>query len=117
MTAAIADRVRALMADDPNTGEIRMFGGICFTLNGNMLCGTMKDGDAMFRVGPEQEADALERPGARRMDFTGRPLKGFVIVAAEELASDAAISEWIATATRFVGALPPKPKKQIRRPQ
>ena len=111
MTTVLAERVRALIADDPNTGEIRMFGGICFTLNGNMLCGTMKGGDAMFRVGPEQEADALSRPGARPMDFTGRPMKGFVIVSQTGLADDRSISEWIAVATRFVGALPPKAKK------
>ncbi len=111
MTTVLAERVRALIADDPNTGEIRMFGGICFTLNGHMLCGTMKGGDAMFRVGSAQEADALSRPGARPMDFTGRPMRGFVIVSQAGLADDRMIGEWIAIATRFVGALPPKSKK------
>lgn len=106
----IADRIRSVLAGDPNTGEIRMFGGLCFTLNGNMLVGTMKDGGLMARVGEEREAEALKRPGAARMNFTGREMKGFVIVDPAHL-DDQALSGWIALATAYVGALPPKAAK------
>ena len=51
MTNELADRIRGVLSDDPNVAEIRMFGGICFTLNGNMLVGTMKDGNLLARVG------------------------------------------------------------------
>ena len=44
MTDDLPDRIRSEIGDDPNVGEIRMFGGICFTLSGNMLVGTMKGG-------------------------------------------------------------------------
>lgn len=88
-----------------------MFGGICFTLNGNMMVGTMKDGELLARVGEEQEAEALIRPGARRMNFTGREMKGFIMVAADEL-DDAALRDWISMASAYVGALPPKAKKK-----
>ncbi|MEJ6783202.1 TfoX/Sxy family protein [Aminobacter sp. Piv2-1] len=103
----LAERIRQAIGEDPNIGEIRMFGGICFTLNGNMMVGTMKDGTLLARVGEGQEAEALSKPGATRMNFTGREMKGFIIVAADEL-SDDALKRWIAMASRFVGAMPAK---------
>lgn len=83
-----------------------MFGGHCWMLRGNMLCATSKE-RYMFRVGGDQEALALSRPGARPMDITGRPMKGFVWVESDSV-GDADLSDWIALAERYVGALPPK---------
>lgn len=103
----LAEQIRAFIGDDPNVGEIRMFGGTCFTLNGNMMVGTMKDGSLLVRVGEDQEAAALALPGATRMNFTGREMKGFIMVAPDEL-SEGAIAGWIAMASRFVGPMPPK---------
>lgn len=57
--------------------EKRMFGGLCFLLNGNMLCGVHKDG-GMARVGKDNEADALEIDGVDPLSFTGRPMGGMV---------------------------------------
>ena len=107
MADDLAERIRQAIGEAPNVGEIRMFGGTCFTLNGNMMVGTLKDGSLLARVGDEQEPDALARPGARRMDFTGREMKGFIIVPGEEL-DDGALAGWIAMASRFVGPMPPK---------
>jgi TfoX/Sxy family transcriptional regulator of competence genes len=106
----LADRIREMIGGHPHGGEIRMFGGICFTLNGNMMIGTMKGGELLARVGDEQEAAALAKPGARRMNFTGREMKGFIMVAAEAL-DDAALREWISMASAYVGAMPPKAQK------
>ena len=78
MADDLAERIRLVIGDDPNVGEIRMSGGICFTLNGNMLVGTMKGGDLLARIGNEQEAAALALPGAARMNFTGREMKGYI---------------------------------------
>ena len=114
MANDLADRIRAELGDDPNSGEIRMFGGICFTLNGNMLVGTMKDGSLMARVGEDREPEALARPGASRMNFTGREMKGFVIVSAGNLDDDK-LRGWIALASTYVGALPPKIAKKKSR--
>lgn len=75
MVDDLADHIRAVIGDDPNVGEIRMFGGTCFTLNSNMMVGTMKDGGLLVRVGEDQEAAALALPGASRMNFTGREMK------------------------------------------
>lgn len=104
----MADRVRHILIDDLNISEKKMFGGVCFMLNGNMLCGPVKNGDMMFRVGKEQEEEALKRDGAREMDFTGRPMKGFVFVSNESLEEDKRIYEWLVLATNFVGKLPAK---------
>jgi len=61
----------------------------------------------MFRVGAELESDALARPGARPMDITGKPMRGFVWVDAAA-AKGRQLSRWIELAERFVAALPPK---------
>ncbi len=110
MTNELAKRIRSILEGDPNVGEIRMFGGVCFTLNGNMLVGSMNRGDLLVRVGREREAEALARPGAARMDFTNRQMRGFVVVANEAVAEDDALTRWIALATDYVGPLPEKVK-------
>jgi len=104
------DRIRALLGDHPDLAEIRMMGGLCFTLAGNMVVGTMKDGDLLVRVGEAQHAEALGKPGAGPMTFTGRAMKGFVLVDAATL-DDAALRDWVSLAAAFVGTLPPKEKK------
>jgi hypothetical protein len=104
----LAERIRQIIGDDPNVTEKKMFGGIAFMLNGNMLVGPHKDGTLMARVGPENYEDALARPGASEMNFTGKSMKGFIHVHPDKIADDEALATWIALATQFVGALPPK---------
>ena len=102
----LADRMRGALQSRPGVVEKKMFGGYCWMLHGNMLCG-VEVGRFMFRVGVAQEADALARPGARPMDITGKPMKGFVWVDATATAG-AALDTWIDLAERYVGSLPPK---------
>lgn len=102
----LAERMRTALRSRSGVVEKRMFGGYCWMLHGNMLCG-VEVGRFMFRVGKEQEQQALSRPGARPMDITGRPMKGFVWVDAHETAGKA-LESWIELAARYVGALPPK---------
>ena len=75
----LAGRVRAVMADADGVRERKMFGGLAFLLNGNMCCGVVRD-DLMVRVGPDDYDQSLKRAHARPMDFTGKPMKGFVDV-------------------------------------
>ncbi|HZM35915.1 MAG TPA: TfoX/Sxy family protein [Burkholderiales bacterium] len=108
MNEALTQRLRAALKGRKGITEKRMFGGACFMLRGNMLCGTGKS-DFMFRVGKVQDADALARPGARPMDITGRKMPGFVWV---DAGCDArALKRWIALAEEYVGALPAKKQK------
>jgi len=107
----LVQRIRELLADTPNVGERRMFGGVCFTLNGNMCCGVVKD-EIMVRVGPDQYGDALRSAFAREMNFTGRPMPGYVFVAEPGCRSDATLEHWLDLARRYVLTLPAKSAKR-----
>lgn len=102
----LADRMRAALESRAGVVEKKMFGGYCWMLRGNMLCG-VEVGRFMFRVGAEQEALALSQPGASPMDITGKPMKGFVWVDAAATTA-ASLHTWIDLAARYVGTLPPK---------
>ncbi len=103
----LAERIRDAIRDRHGIVERRMFGGLAFMSHGHMFVGVLGD-TLMARVGPGHYAEALHRPGAREMDFTGKPMKGFVYVAAEGIDSDAALARWIADCLAFTGSLPPK---------
>ena len=102
-----AEILRDLLQDHDGISERKMFGGLCFMLNGNMLCGVHKDG-GMFRVGKANEADALLLKGVSPLGFTGRKMGGMVDVSQETIADDKALFELLALAGTFVGQLPAK---------
>jgi TfoX/Sxy family transcriptional regulator of competence genes len=104
----LADRLRATL---PAAGlsEQRMFGGIGFMLNGNMIAGASKRG-LLLRVGKDSHEHALTRPGARAMEMKSRPVKGYIHVDPADL-DDAALRDWLQLALAFVRALPPKPSR------
>jgi hypothetical protein len=82
-------------------------------MNGNMLCGVQRE-HLMFRVGKEQDDEALQRPGARPMEIAGRHMVGFVFVDGDEC-DDEAIRGWVALAQRYVATLPPKSAAKKKR--
>lgn len=102
----LAELMRTALKTRVDVQEKKMFGGYCWMLHGNMLCG-VEVGRFMFRVGADLEAEALARPGAAPMDITGKPMKGFVWVNADA-AIDAGLQNWIDFAARYVASLPPK---------
>lgn len=102
----LAERLRDLLADSPAISERKMFGGLCLLEHGNMIAGVMGD-DLIVRVGADQKAAALIRAGVREFDFTGRPMKGFVVVDGEHL-DDEALAEWVEAGRKYAGSLPPK---------
>jgi TfoX/Sxy family transcriptional regulator of competence genes len=87
--------------------EKKMFGGLCFMLNGNMLCGIDKKG-GMARVGKENEATALEMEGIDPLSFTGRKMGGMVDIDAAVFDDDQRLRAIVGLAIDFVGALPAK---------
>lgn len=103
----LAVRVRAALQDVRGIEEKKMFGGLCFLLRGHMCCGIV-GGELMVRVGPEAYPACLREPHARAMDFTGRPMKGLVTVAAAGLTPDAALAAWVARGRAYAACLPPK---------
>jgi TfoX/Sxy family transcriptional regulator of competence genes len=103
----LAHRVRELLEARPGASEKKMFGGLCFLLNGHMACGIVKS-ELMVRVGPAAYEAALEEPAAREMDFTGRPLKGMIYVGEDGIAEDADLEAWVDRGVAHAESLPPK---------
>ena len=108
----LASDIRAALKAQPGITEMKMFGGICFLMKGHMLCGVEKK-RFMFRVGKEQEAEALSRPGSSIMDFNGRRMGGLIWVKSTAC-SQATLKKWVALALGFVGPLPPKKKNSVK---
>jgi TfoX N-terminal domain len=102
----LADRMRVALTRWRGVEEKKMFGGYCWMLNGNMLCG-VEVRRFMFRVGKDLEAMALARAGATPMDITGRPMRGFIWVQAEAVEGKA-LQYWLKLAKQYVITLPPK---------
>lgn len=102
-------RVRALM---PRKGvvEKRMFGGIAFLLNGNLMCGASGRG-LMVRVGREHHDEAVKRPGASEMVTQGRVFRGYMHVEAEAVRDDEQLESWIGPSLAYTSKLPAKPVK------
>ena len=112
----VALRVRNALARYTPIEEKKMFGGLAFMLRGHMCVGVIDD-ELMVRVGLAGYEAALSTPHAREMDFTGKPLRGFVYVEKAGFNSAAGLSAWIGRGTKFVLSLPLKssPKRKRRK--
>lgn len=104
---ALAGRVRKALSGRDDVVEKKMFGGLVFMVAGHMCCGVAKE-DLMLRLGETAAASALEDAKVRPMDFTGRPMKGIVLVSPEGCADARAMRRWVAKALDFVSTLPPR---------
>ena len=97
----LADRIRqALDTNKVSYHELNMMGGLCFMVDDKMCIGVVKD-DLMARIDPEDEADAIEKPGARPMDFTGKRMKGYVFVDPEGWDMDEDLDYWVEQCLEF----------------
>ena len=103
----LAQRVRERLEARRGITERKMFGGLCFMLDGHMFLGITLN-RLMARVGAESYAEALRQPHAREMDFSGKPMKGYVFVDRAGFDSDARLSAWVERTLAFVSTLPPK---------
>jgi hypothetical protein len=105
--AILADRIRHHLARKKNFTERKMFGGVCFLLNGNMCCGVLGP-DLIIRVKPKQAESILGEKHTRIFDFSGRPSKSMVYVGPKALEKDADLQRWLQMSLAFVKSLPPK---------
>jgi TfoX/Sxy family transcriptional regulator of competence genes len=103
----LTQRVREILEEEPGFDEKKMFGGICFLLFGNMVCGIVRD-DLILRVGAERYEEEMKQPHTRKFDLTGKALRGWIMVLSRALDSDEDLSDWIQKAVKFVRTLPPK---------
>jgi TfoX/Sxy family transcriptional regulator of competence genes len=103
----LAERLREVLNEQPGVTEKKMFGGLAFLCQGHMFCGIVGE-ELMVRVGAERYEQALLEPHTRAMDFTGRPMKGYVYVEPEGFETDEALEGWTNRGLEFVLSLPPK---------
>ena len=90
----LADRIRKVLGGSKYVTEKKMFGGLSFLLKGKMVCGVLKE-DLVLRISHDQYESALKKSNVRPMDFTGRPMKGFVYVNSKGCKSDEDIKKWV----------------------
>lgn len=103
----LAERIRQACANMPGITEKRMFGGVAFLRHGLMFVG-VSGNSLMARVGKENHADSLARKHVREMDFTGKPMAGYVYVDAAGLDTAARLRFWLDRCATFVASLPAK---------
>ena len=103
----LVERIRKAFGRTHGVTEKKMFGGVCFLVNGNMSCGVAKD-ELMVRVGPEAYEECLSQKHVREMDFTGKPLKGMVYVNSRGIRSDQDLKYWVDCGKKFARSLPKK---------
>lgn len=103
----LAARIRDALARKRGVEEKKMFGCICFLLNGNALAGVWKD-RLIARLGSDEAEAALREPQVRAFDITGRPMRNWVAVEREGVESDEQLHDWIQRAIKFVRTLPKK---------
>jgi hypothetical protein len=104
---SLAVRIRDALSRKKGVEEKKMFGCICFFINGNALVGVWKD-RLIARLGPDEGEEALREPHVRKFDITGRPMRNWVAVEPEGVEDDDQLKAWIKRATKFVGKLPQK---------
>lgn len=96
----LANRMREIFSGKGQVEEKEMFGGLCFMLNGKMCAGIIKE-EMMLRVAPESHESLVELPGCRSMDFTKRPMKGYVYVSQDVLSNKKELQKWIELAITY----------------
>ncbi len=111
----LAERMREALAEELGVVEKRMFGGIAFMVRGHMSAGIIKD-EIMVRVGPDAYAALVRQKHARAMDFTGRPMVGYLFVGAAGVAEDGDLRRWIGHGVAFARSLPEKKPKEPKAP-
>ena len=103
---SLAARIREVLARKRGVEEKKMFGCVCFLLNGNALAGVWKN-RLIARLGPDEGESALREPHVRAFDITGRPMRNWVAVEPEGVEDDQ-LNGWLERALKFVKALPKK---------
>jgi TfoX/Sxy family transcriptional regulator of competence genes len=100
-------RIQKIVSKWSNTTSKKMFGGVCHLVSGNMFCGVYKN-SLILRLGQSQSEDALKLPFVRPFDITGKPMKGWVMVADAGIKNESALKDWLRQARAFVKTLPAK---------
>ncbi len=105
----LASRVREILSPSKGMAEKKMFGGVCFLLDGKMVCGVLKN-DLIAKIGRENHERVAAQKHVRPFDFTGKPMMGMVYVAPEGLKTKRELSRWIEMSMENTAAASKKKK-------
>jgi len=105
--------VRQTIGPRQDIAEKRMFGGVAFLLEGKMTCGVVGD-DLMLRISPEDFDAALGKDHIRPMDFTGRPMRGFLYLSREGWENHKTRKLWVDGGIAYAASLPAKKPRKAR---
>ncbi|PWT89227.1 MAG: RNA methyltransferase [Acidobacteria bacterium] len=103
----LANQVRKQVKGQAGLTEKKMFGGLAFLINGNMSVGIHGD-ELIVRTDPEQTDAALQEPGVRIFDLTGRPMKGWILVGGKGIQDPKSLKQWIRNGVNYASSLPRK---------
>jgi TfoX/Sxy family transcriptional regulator of competence genes len=109
----LAERIRERLVDVKKVKEVRMMGGLTFMVDGKMCVGIIK-GDLMCRIDPTLHDESIEKTGCRTMDFTRRPMSGFIMVDESGTKSKKMFDYWIDLALDFNSKVMASPKKKSK---
>ena len=104
----LADRIRGLMAGEPDVSERKMFGGLAFLIAGNMAVAASGQGGVLVRVDPSESDTLVEATNARPMEMRGRPMRGWLRVASGDVTTRRELAKWVRLGTTYARSLPPK---------
>jgi TfoX/Sxy family transcriptional regulator of competence genes len=104
----LAARVRDLVGGGPGVVEKKMFGGLAFLVGGNMAVGVSGQGGLLVRVDPDESDELVASTGAELMEMRGRSMRGWLRVAAADVASDAELAGWVERGKGYARSLPAK---------
>ena len=104
----LAARIRDLMSAEPSLAEKKMFGGLAFLVRGNMAVGVSGQGGILVRVDPDESDELVATTPAQLMVMRGRSMRGWLRVAAQDVAGDGELAEWLERGTAYARSLPAK---------
>ena len=104
----LANRIRELLANEPDVTEKKMFGGLAFLLAGNMAVAASGQGGVLVRVDPAQLESLVTRTNARRMEMSGRKVQGWLRVDAEDVGTKRELAKWVKLGATYARSLPAK---------
>ena len=100
-------RIRQILSSRRSVSERKMFGGVCFMINGNMCIGTWK-GSLIVRLDRKNHDETLAEPHTRPADMNGRTMTGWALGEPAGIESENDLTSWLNRAARFAESLPPK---------
>jgi TfoX/Sxy family transcriptional regulator of competence genes len=104
----LAERIRELVAEEPNLTEKKMFGGLAFLIGGHMSVSASGQGGILLRIDPQQTDELLQKPHAAPFEMRGRTMDGWLRVDPDGLKTKAQLERWVARGVEFARSLPPK---------